>query len=180
MIINVAKLAKEAKIKTPDLITRPVGRIVYVKMKEKLSIIGEGETVVLDFENIKVIDSSFIDEFLVKLIIDAESDDFYIKVRNISPVSEINIDSVFVSYSNYKNGRIALVRDELGKNNKYYIGPLTEQESDILGYLKINQHAGVEEISKYCGMESEVLTGILTELSRLRVVRKIGGEFVSV
>ena len=56
MIINVAKLAREAKMKLPDLITRPVGRLMYTKMREKLSIAGEGETVILDFENIKVID----------------------------------------------------------------------------------------------------------------------------
>ena len=164
MIIKVAKLAKETKMKLPDLITRPVGRLMYAKMKEKLSIIGQGETVVLDFETIKVIDSSFIDEFLVKLIIDAESDDFYIKVRNISPVSEINIDSVFNSYSNYKSGRLAVMREELGKNNRYYIGPLTEHESDIIDYLKLNHHAGADEISRFCGMETGVLKQILEDL----------------
>jgi hypothetical protein len=180
MIIKVAKLAREAKMKLPDLITRPVGRLLYAKMKDKLSIIGEGETVILDFENIKVIDSSFIDEFLVKLIIDAETVDFYIKVRNISPVSEINIDSVFNSYSNYKSGRLAVIREELGKNNRYYIGPLTEHESDIIDYLKLNHHAGVEEISRFCGMETGVLKKVLEELMKLRVIRRNDGEFVSV
>ena len=180
MVFEVAKIAREAKVKLPDLITRPVGRSVYARMREKLSLAGAGETIVLDFDGIKVIDSSFIDEFLVKLIMDAAESDFFIKLRNISAISEINIDSVFVSYSNYKNGRIALVRDELGRNSKYYIGPLTEQESDILGYLKINQHAGIGEISKYCGLEVEALEGILAGMSRLRVVRKIGGEFASV
>lgn len=180
MIINVAKLAREAKMKLPDLITRPVGRLMYAKMREKLSIAGEGETVILDFENIKVIDSSFIDEFLVKLIIDAEKSDIYIKVRNITPVSEINIDSVFNSYSNYKSGRLAVIREELGKNNRYYIGPLTEHESDIIDYLKINHHAGVDEISRFCGMETGLLKKILEDLIRLRLIRKTDGEFVSV
>ena len=180
MIINVAKLAREAKVKLPDLITRPVGRLMYAKMKEKMSIAGEGETVLLDFENIKVIDSSFIDEFLVKLINDAESQDFYIKLRNISAVSEINIDSVFNSYSNYKSGRIAVIREELGKNNRYYIGPLTEHEGDIIDYLKLNHQAGVEEISRFCGLETGHLKEILGDLMRLRVIRRNDGEFVSV
>lgn len=180
MIINVAKLAREAKIKLPDLITRPVGRLMYAKMKDKLEITGPGETVVLDFENIKVIDSSFIDEFLVRLISDAESTDFYVKLRNISAVSEINIDSVFSSYSNYKSGRLAVIREELGRNNRYYIGPLTDHEGDIIDYLKRNHHAGVEEISRFCGMETGLLKGILEDLLKLRVIRRTDGEFVSV
>lgn len=180
MIIKVVKLAKEAKVKLPDLITRPVGRLMYSKMNEKMSVVDSGETVLLDFEGIKVIDSSFIDEFLVKLIKDAETDDFYIKLRNISAVSEINIDSVFNSYSNYKSGRIAVIRDELGKNNRYYIGPLTDNESDIIDYLKLNHHAGVEEISRFCGMEAGRLKSILEDLMKLRVIRRNDGEFVSV
>ncbi len=180
MIIIVAKLAREAKIKLPDLITRPVGRKIYAKMKEKLAVAGEGEVVILDFENIKVIDSSFIDEFLVRLIKDSEVSDFYIKLRNISAISEINIDSVFISYSNYKDGRLAVIREELGKNNRYYIGPLSEQEGDIIDYLKINRNSGIEDISKFCGIEAGILKNILDELSRLRVVRKTNGDFISV
>lgn len=180
MIINVAKLAREAKIKQPDLITRPVGRVMYSKMKEKLSIAGPGETIILDFQNIKVIDSSFIDEFLVKLINDSEDLDFYIKLRNISGISEINIDYVFNSYSNYKEGRLAVIREDLGINNRYYIGPLTEHESDIIDYLKLNHHAGIDEMAKFSGMETGVIRVIIDDLLKLRVIRKNDGGFVSV
>ncbi|HOP62217.1 MAG TPA: DUF4325 domain-containing protein [Spirochaetota bacterium] len=180
MIVNVAKLAREAKVKLPDLITRPVGRLMYSKMKEKLTIAGRGETVIFDFENIKVIDSSFIDEFLVKVIKDAEESDFYIKLRNISAISEINIDSVFNSYSNYRDGRLAVIREELGKNNRYYIGPLTENESDIIDYLRINNHADSDEMARFCGQETMALTETLENLLRLRVIRRDNGEYLSV
>jgi len=180
MIVNVVKLAKEAKIKLPDLITRPVGRQMYAKMKEKLPVAGKGETVILNFENIKVIDSSFIDEFLVNLIKDADEKDFYIKLRNISAISEINIDSVFKSYSNYKDGRLAVIREELGNNNRYYIGPLTESESDIIDYLRINHHAGAEEMARFCGIEALTLKSILDNLLKLRVIRRLDGDYLSV
>lgn len=180
MIISVAKIAREARVKLPDLITRPVGRLIYSKVKDKLSIMGAGETVIFDFENIKVIDSSFIDEFLVKLILDAEKNDFYVKLRNISGISEINIDSVFNSYSNYKEGRLAVMREELGRNNRYYIGPLTEHEGDIIDYLRINSYAGSDEIARFCGLENGLLRGVLNELIKLRVIRGSDGGFVSV
>jgi len=180
MIINVAKIAKEVKVKLPDLITRPVGRTMYAATAGKLSIIEKGETVILDFTGIKVIDSSFIDEYIVKLILDSREKDFYLKLRNISVISEINIDSVFNSYSNYKETRIAVARDEIGKNNRFYIGPLVEQESDIMDYLRINLTAGIDDISRFSGIDFKVLKNLLEQLSILRVIRRNNGEFTPV
>jgi len=180
MIIDVAKVAKGIKVKLPDLITRPVGRMMYAATAEKLSIIGTGETVILDFFGVKVIDSSFIDEYIVKLILDSREKDFYLKLRNISAISEINIDSVFNSYSNYKETRIAVAREEMGKNNRFYIGPLAEQESDIMDYLRININAGIEDISRFSGIDFKVLKNLLEELSILRVIRRNNGEFTTV
>ncbi|HNX23123.1 MAG TPA: STAS-like domain-containing protein [Spirochaetota bacterium] len=180
MIIDVAKIAKEVKVKLPDLITRPVGRMMYAATVKKLSIIGAGETVILDFSGVKVIDSSFIDEYIVKLILDSREKDFYLKLRNISPISEINIDSVFNSYSNYKDTRIAVAREEIGKNNRFYIGPLGEHERDIMDYLRINLNAGIEDISRFSGIDFNILKTLLDELSILRVIRRNNGDFTSV
>lgn len=180
MIIDVAKIAKEVKVKLPDLITRPVGRMMYAATVKKLSIIGAGETVILDFSGVKVIDSSFIDEYIVKLILDSRGKDFYLKLRNISPISEINIDSVFNSYSNYKDTRIAVAREEIGKNNRFYIGPLGEHERDIMDYLRINLNAGIEDISRFSGIDFNILKTLLEELSILRVIRRNNGDFTSV
>jgi len=180
MIVDVVKIAKEVKVKLPDLITRPVGRIMYAATTGKLSIIGDGETVILDFKDIKVIDSSFIDEYIVKLILDSREKDFYLKLRNISPISEINIDSVFNSYSNYKETRIAVVREEIGRNNRFYIGPLIEQERDILDYLRINMIAGIDDISRFSGVDFNVLKNLLEGLSMLRVIRRNNGDYTPV
>jgi hypothetical protein len=86
MIITIAKMARELKIRTPDLITRPVGRQMYARTSEALSIIQEDETVLLDFEGIQVIDSSFIDEYIMKLLLRSRTDErpFFIKLANIS------------------------------------------------------------------------------------------------
>ena len=73
MVINIRKKADELKIKGPDLLTRPVGRLMYQSIRGMLEHIREGETLVLDFQNIKVIDSSFIDEMIVRLVIDSRN-----------------------------------------------------------------------------------------------------------
>ena len=180
MIIEIAKVAKAGKIKLPDLITRPVGRKLYAAVMEKMEFAGKGETVILDFAGIKVVDSSCIDELLVKLINDSLTRDFYVKLRNISPISEINIDSVFSSYSNYRDRRIAVIRDELGMNNKFYIGPLSEAERDIIDYLRINHRASVDDLAAFSGMESARTSDIVNGLTSIRVLRKENGDFLSI
>ena len=180
MIIDVFKMAKSSKIKVPDLITRPVGRKLYAAVKEKLEYTGSGETVILDFTGIKVIDSSCIDELIVRLIQESFDRDFYIKLRNVSPISEINIDSVFNSYSNYRDRRIAVVREELGKNNKFYIGPLSEAERDIIDYLRLNHRASVDDLTVFSGMERGMASALIDGLKSMRVVKMENGDFISI
>jgi len=180
MIISVEKTAKELKVKTPDLITRPVGRLMYSSTVDKLAVIGAGEVVILDFAGIKVIDSSFIDEYVVRLIHDSCKRDFYLKLRNISAISEINIDSVFNSYSNYKDRRIVITREDIGRNNRFYIGPLSENESDILDYLRINQGTTLDDIVNFTGADSLKVKKSVEELMFMRVLKKNNGEFTAV
>jgi len=180
MIIDIAKTAKETKVNLPDLITRPVGRIMYAATVEKLTIIQTSETVILNFNGIKVLDSSFIDEYIVKLIIDSGIKDFYIKLKNISTISEINIDSVFNSYSIYNKSRIAVAREEIGSNNRFYIGSITEQEIDIMNYLRTNNWASADDISRFTRVEVNELKLILEQLSFLRLVKKYNGKFTTV
>ena len=77
MIIKINKTAEVLKLKMPDLITRHVGRSMYDSIKKLVGNINDGETLVLDFEGIKVIDSSFIDEMVVRLILDSMTSNRY-------------------------------------------------------------------------------------------------------
>ena len=180
MIIDIVKTAKEIKVNLPDLITRPVGRVMYAATVKKLVIITISETVILNFNGIKVLDSSFIDEYLVKLIIDSRINNFYVKLKNISTISEINIDSVFNSYSNYNKSRIAVAKEEIGSNSRFYIGSITEQERDIINYLRTNSGANVDDISRFIGIEVTELKLTLEQLSFLRLVKRYNGEFTTV
>ena len=174
MIINIRQCAKDLKYKNPDLITRPIGRNLFAKVLEKLEIIGLHEIVIIDFEGIKVIDSSFIDEFLVRLILLSrdEKKPFYVKLRNISESAEINIDLVFKSYSHYNNKKIVVISDELRHNNSYFIGPLTGAEKQIIDFLKINKSARVSEIADILSLPEEETMEIMEQLFETRVIRK--------
>lgn len=177
-MMSITKLAKELRIKEPDLITRPVGKSMFEKIRQKLEFASDGEVVVLDFEGIRVIDSSFIDEFLVRLITLACSSQkkMYIKLKNISRVSEINIDLVFKSYSQYNNRRIAVVTEDLGMNNTFFIGPLSELECRIIEYLRRNRTVHLRDLHQFTEAPEEELRKTVHDLSSLGVIRAGDGE----
>jgi len=181
MVISIRKKADELKQKGPDLLTRPVGRLMYQSIRAMLEHIREGETLVLDFQNIKVIDSSFIDEMIVRLVLDSRNGEipFYVKLKNISEIAEINIDMVFRSYSNYKNKKIVVLTENICQNNAFFIGPLSDREREIVEFLRINKSITQEDIVKYTGSPTGEVAGILEGLDALRVIKKENTGFFS-
>lgn len=177
MVVNVKKKADELKIKGPDLITRTVGRDMYHAIKRMLEHMVHEEVVVLDFNGIKVIDTSFIDEFLVKLMIDGRTRKpaFYLKLKNISATAEINIDFVFKSYSNYGTQKLALVTEDICQSNNFFIGPLSDREKSIIDFIRVNKSSTTEDIVTFSGVEAAEMRPILDELHHLRLIRKEPG-----
>lgn len=174
MIIEIKKIARDIKIHIPDLITRSVGRKMYAKVKKQLQFISDGETILIDFDEIKVIDPSFVDEFLVRLILESREDEklYYIKLLNVSDIAELNIDSVFHSYNAYNEVKMVVSTDNLMSNNCYFIGQLSDLEKDVIGYFKINKSSYINEIADFLGVENSMAERILNELNMLRLLRK--------
>ena len=169
MEVTINKLAKKARVKMPDLLTRPVGRRMYKKLLEMLTIVESEEVVVLDFEGIKVIDSSFIDEFIVKIL--SEERGFYVKLRNISSIAERNIASVFKSYDDY-NKKIVVMTEDICLNNNFYIGALQSVEEDIFNYVRVNKSATVKELMHISGLEEEQVLETVNKLKTLHIIRE--------
>ncbi len=174
MIIEVKKIAKEQKIKIPDLITRPVGRALYERVRSNLQFLTDGEVVLLDFEGIMVMDTSFIDEFLVKIILDSrkESPDFFVKAINLSEISIMNIESVFNSYYQNNNDVMAVITDRL-VNKSYYVGYLGDEDRDVINYMNINKIVRPEDIASFLDLEMGETVGILDRLYKKRLIRKM-------
>lgn len=182
MVISINKKAQELRLKTPDLITRHVGRVMYDSIRKTVEAVNDGETLVLDFGGIKVIDSSFIDEMLVRLILDSRSPErpFFVRLKNVSEIAEINIDLVFRSYSNYKNKKIVVITENICQNNAFFIGPLSDRERDILAYLRVNKSITVDDVAAFTGRPGEEAKKIMDELYALRAARDLDGVYFSV
>ncbi len=179
MEIKIGNLSKKIKQNSHDLITRPVGRKMYKKISGEMEIVAQDEVVILDFEKIKVIDSSFIDEFIVKLVTDSMvNKQFYIKLRNISDIAEINISSVLKSYGQF-NKKIVVMTEDICLNNNFYIGDLSDQEHDTINFIRVNKQVSIEDLLASSGLSEENAKEILNSLIKMRLVRSIDKSIYS-
>ena len=166
MVIKLKELAKNIKIAELDLITRPVGKTIYNKVIENISHISEGETVIIDFENIKVIDFSFVDEFVIKLIDNAknaENKRFYVKLKNISEIAQKNIKAVIKSYTEYGK-KVLVITEDLNINNTFYLGDMNENENKVFNSIRINNYSTLEDLKFITQMDIGSLTESLSSL----------------
>lgn len=182
MLITINKKTEELKLKVPDLITRHVGRVMYESIKKTVQSITDGETLLLDFNGIKVIDSSCIDEMIVRLILDSRKSGiaFYTKLKNVSEIAEINIDLVFRSYYSYKNKKIVVITENICQNNVFFIGPLSDQERDIVEFLRVNKSITMDDAVAFTGLPREKVQKIMDGLDNIRVVKAMKSGFFAV
>ncbi len=175
MYFKINEIAKKLKIKSPDLITRPVGRSMYKKICKKIENVNDGETIVIDFDGIKVIDSSFIDECIIKLIMDSieATSPFFIKIKNITDVAEINIRSVLESYATYDKRRMVVITEDIRSNNSFFIGSLQTAEKDLLDYIRINSIVSLKDLQHFTQNDTGDTQAIIEKLFSMRIIRKI-------
>ncbi len=182
MEINVKKLAAKAKIKSPDLLTRAVGRTMFKHLLMAAEPAAEGEVVVLDFAGFQVLDSSFIDEFIVKFIIfSAGEKRFYVKLRNVSDMGQINIESVFRSYRNFDSRRLNVITEEPGIGNNFCLGDLSSKESDVLGFIRTNRSAAPKDVALFSGIDEAQAGILLKSMDVMGLIRSnMQGSYFSV
>lgn len=179
-MLYVKEMAEKLKIKEPDLLTRPVGRRLYQAAKRKMVSLIKGETVICDFKKIEVIDPSFVDEFIVKLIDEGKKEDFYIKLTNLSKTAEQNIRSVFNSYNEFTPKKCAVVTEELTEENSHVIGSNRKEQRELIEILRINNILSKDKLGYMTGLKDERLDTMLNEMSDLRLIKKQNSSYVTV
>ncbi|MBN2077649.1 MAG: STAS-like domain-containing protein [Spirochaetes bacterium] len=174
MVIKVKKKAEEMKLKSPDLITRHMGREIYGAVSSLVGSMGDGETLVLDFEGVKVIDSSFVDEFIVRLILESRRLEplFYVKLKNISEISEMNIDMVLRSHSKYKNKKIVVITENICQNNAFFIGPLSDREREFIEFIRVNRSLTTGDVARFTGCSRDDVEKMMEDCHSMRIVKK--------
>ena len=174
MVVEILKVKDRLKLDLNDLITRPIGVKFYKEVKKLINKINTNEIVLMNFEGVNVADPSFLDEFIVKIILESRGKNrsYYIKLANFNEISSMNLRSVFDSYYNFKNERLAVATDEIINNEKYCIGSVDEREILIMNYLHINKSGSISNIAEFIEQDLENTKNLLEGLYEMRLVRK--------
>ncbi|MCX8123153.1 MAG: STAS-like domain-containing protein [Spirochaetes bacterium] len=180
MVIEIKKLAASVTVtrKSTDLFTRYVGRLLLQKICQKLTHLGEHEVVILDFNGIRSVDASFVDECIVPLIELSHTHDtpFYCKLVNITDNVEYIIHQVIGMVQQKR--RYIIVTDRLCKNGCHALGAISEIEKDIIEYCVINKQATASDIALFLHIPESEAFGLLMNLFTIRAVRKINTDSV--
>ena len=177
MEIIVGKIAHQLRISQTDLLTRPVGRKLYAKAASMIAHARPEEVVVLDFTGYSVIDPSCVDEFLIALVRDSMKPEkpFFLRLSHITPTMDMTIQGVFDTYSEFSGMKIGVITEELVSRRGYYIGKVTDDEKELLSYLRISDTSSPEEIARRLERDVDRIYVALEALYARRMVRKEHG-----
>ena len=180
MIVEIKKLAQGISVtrKSTDLFTRYVGRLLFQKIIEKLQHIAPHEVVIIDFDGIRAVDASFVDECLVPLLKVSQTNEppFYIKLINISDNVEYIVGQVISMEKEPQ--RYIVITDRLCKNGCHALGRLSEIEKDIIEYFVINRQATSDDIASFLHLSGDEANTVCSNLHKARAIRKIYDSYV--
>jgi predicted HTH transcriptional regulator len=180
MVIEIKKLATSVAVtrKSSDLFTRYVGKLLFQKIQEKLRHLVEHEVVVIDFDGIRSVDASFVDECIVPLLELSQKNTipFYIKLINITDNVEYIVHQVIGMAKEQK--RYIVMTDRLCKNGCHALGSISEMEKDIIEYCVINKQATSTDIASFLHVPESQAHDSLMRLYGMRAVRKIHADNV--
>jgi hypothetical protein len=159
-------------------LTRPVGRQLYAKVSKNLVNAHAEEVVVLDFAGISVVDPSCVDELLVHLIRDAMNPEkpFFVRLKNITAATDMNIAAVFDSYAEFSGIRIGVITEDLISRRGYFIGKMNDTEKELLAYLHVSRNASARDIADHLHRDLDGITKTLEDLYAIRLVRRDGSK----
>lgn len=175
MVVEIKKIATSVAVtrKSTDLFTRYVGKLLFQKIQEKLKHLTEHEVVVIDFDGIRSVDASFVDECIVPLLELSQTYaiPFYIKLTYITDNVEYIINQVIGMAQDQK--RYIVMTDRLCKNGCHALGSISETEKDIIEYCVINKQATAADIASFLHLSESQAQNYLMHLYGMRAVRKI-------
>jgi hypothetical protein len=101
---------------------------------------------------------------------------FFLRLSHITPTMDMTIQGVFDTYSEFSGMKIGVITEELVSRRGYYIGRVTDDEKELLSYLRITDAASPEEIARRLERDVDGIYLALEALYARRMVRKDEGS----
>jgi DNA-binding transcriptional ArsR family regulator len=159
-------------LSSPDLVTRHLGSQAYDILRKSLNAINQGETLVLNFEGVRVMDSSFAGASVLKLLselVDGVFGNKYIIIAKATPSTEENLHLTIVGHG------LKLALQAVGGQDGYrFLGQLEPNLRETLQLLNQRDTLTARDLADLKGdMAINTASNRLKKLYDLRLARRV-------
>ena len=152
-----------------DLVTRPSGQAVRVRIERDIEKESDGAVVALDLSEIGVIDYSCADEIVTKLVsrlLSGEDGDKYLLLTGLNENQKENIE---VALERKDLAIMAEMRD----NSRVVLGNLNNYLKDTLDFIVKKKKATSKDLSDARKLEANTSGTRLLNLHKKRLVKRV-------
>ncbi len=152
-----------------DLVTRPSGQAVRVRIERDLEKEPEGSVVTLDFSEIGVIDYSCADEIVTKLVSRLLSGEYGDKYLLLTGLNENQKENIEVALERKDLAIVAEMRD----GSRVVLGNLNNYLKDTLDFIVNKKKATSKDLSDARKLEANTSGTRLLNLHKKRLVKRV-------
>jgi hypothetical protein len=152
-----------------DLVTRPSGEKIRLRVERDMGKEPEGAVVALDFSNIGIIDYSCADEIVTKLVsrlLSGEYGDRYLMLTGLNENQKENIEVAL-------ERKDLAVMAEMKNGDRLVLGNLNNYLKDTLDFIVKKKKATSRELSDARKIEANTSGTRLLNLYKKRLVKRI-------
>ena len=168
-ILKIGAVVKEElKNGSASLVTRETGRVILNRIEQEIREINIGETLILDFSDVRIIDYSCADEVIAKLLTRLKGKEYgnkYVVLQNLSSSQKENIQVALE-----KKDLAILVTDN--KKSWEVIGVLNNYLWETLQVIMKSGDISTRQLSDKLKLELNTASTRLLNLHKARLVRK--------
>ncbi len=152
-----------------DLVTRPSGEKIRLRIERDMGKESEGAVVALDFSKIGIIDYSCADEIVTKLVsrlLSGEYGDKYLMLAGLNENQKENIEVAL-------ERKDLAVMAEMKNGDRLVLGNLNNYLKDTLDFIVKKKKATSKELSDARKIEANTSGTRLLNLYKKRLVKRI-------
>lgn len=164
--------SKIGELTPPDLVTRELGLQAYDLMRNALTETKPGDILILNFREIRVMDSSFAGGSILKLLREMANEKYgerYMVLAETSPSTEENIHLTIIGHD------LKLVLQKLeGRNGYHLIGQIEPNLKDTLDIINKKGILTARELANMNpGMAINTASNRMKKLFDLHQIRRV-------
>lgn len=176
MILKALELAQAAGVDPKWLISREFGRSFLPFLEDQLAQLSDNQTLVIDFEEIRLLEWSFADEVFATLAVKMASGMFprkYLALKGLSETSIENLQLALRTRPEREEKQIRNLIIPIYKNDKLsYIGKLEEHLKPVWDFILSQNQITARDLASENNLEINTASTKLKTLFDLRLLKR--------